>query len=347
MRADVFAGIAWTLLVYDAAADSGDAASRDVFDQLDAVEAALREFGVGTRRLAVGLDLGAFRKSLTTAKPGLVFNLAESLDGSDRLQTIVPMLLEDWRVPFTGCGSAAMLLSNHKIDAKIRLLEGGLPTPAFARLDAGGALRVFPEAAAVSGDWIVKALETHASKHLDDESVLRAPDRETLAERIRAASRRHGEVFFAERFVDGREFNLTVFEGDGGEPEVMPPAEIRFDDLAPERPRIVGYAAKWDEGSDEYHDTVRSFSFEPGDAGLLRRLRELAAAAWRRMGLAGYARVDFRVGADGLPSILEVNTNPCLSPDAGFAAAAREGGVPYAQLVSRIAEAGLRRWSRS
>ena len=52
--------------------------------------------------------------------------------------------------------------------------------------------------------------------------------------------------------------------------------------------------------------------------------------------MSGFARVDFRVGKDGLPLILEINTNPCISPDAGFAAAAAEAGMSYAALIEAI-----------
>lgn len=329
------------LVAYDRAAEFGDAASRDVFDQMDAVEAVLREGGATIRRVGVDLDLGALGSVLETARPDLVFNMLESLGGSDRLQTILPLLLEDWGVPFTGCGSAAMLLSNHKIAAKRRLIERGVPTPGCAWVDRRGKLRFLSDGRE-GGDWIVKALESHASLHLDDSSVLRSPCPEALGEAIRSASRRHGAPFFAERFIDGREFNLSVLAGGGGSPEVLPPAEIRFDGLAVGRPRIVGYAAKWDEDSVEYRDTPRSFVFSDDDAAMLERLGELAAEVWRIMDLAGYARVDFRVDGAGEPWVLEANSNPCLAPDAGLAAAAARSGISYDRLVRRIVDAAMR-----
>jgi D-alanine-D-alanine ligase len=69
---------------------------------------------------------------------------------------------------------------------------------------------------------------------------------------------------------------------------------------------------------------------------LLERIRQLSLAAWTALGLRGYGRVDFRIDAGGLPWILEVNVNPCLSPDAGFAAALARDGVTIAQAVSWI-----------
>ena len=117
---------------------------------------------------------------------------------------------------------------------------------------------------------------------------------------------------------------------------MLPPAEIVFDGYPPGKPRIVGYRAKWDAESFEYRHTVRSFEFERRDAPLVDSLRSLALRCWELFGLRGYARVDFRVDAAGRPWILEVNANPCLSPDAGFAAAAARAGLSFERVVERI-----------
>jgi len=65
-------------------------------------------------------------------------------------------------------------------------------------------------------------------------------------------------------------------------------------------------------------------------------LKDLALRCWKAFGLAGYARVDFRVDGAGRPWILEINTNPCLSPDAGFVAAAARAGLCFDDVVLRI-----------
>ncbi|MDR1744127.1 MAG: D-alanine--D-alanine ligase, partial [Planctomycetota bacterium] len=275
--------------------------------------------------------------------PAAVFNLVESLAGSDRLQTIVPLLLEEWNIPFTGNGSAAMLLSNDKIASKRRLAEFGLPVPACVWIDARGRTRVLPEDlnADARGDWILKAAESHASLFLDDSSILRNATGDEAARRVEAASRERGQPFFAERFIDGREFNLSILEGADGLPATLPAAEINFAALPPGRPRLVGYSAKWDANSAEYHATPRTFDLRDGDQPLVEELRRLSLAVWRAMGLSGYARVDFRVDAAGRPFILEANANPCLSPDAGFAAAAARGGLEYAAMIGKILQTAV------
>jgi D-alanine-D-alanine ligase len=67
----------------------------------------------------------------------------------------------------------------------------------------------------------------------------------------------------------------------------------------------------------------------------------MSRQCWRRFDLNGYARVDFRVDAELQPWILEVNVNPCLSPDAGFAAALERAGIDYASAIQRIVEAAI------
>jgi D-alanine-D-alanine ligase len=181
----------------------------------------------------------------------------------------------------------------------------------------------------------VKPVWEDASVGIDDESVIDAGSRDEL--RLAMAARREkvgGEVF-AETYIDGREFNLSLL-GDRNHPRVLPAAEIEFVNFPGGKPRIVGYAAKWDESSFEYRATARRFDFPAADAPLLSRLGDLAVECWRCFGLSGYARVDFRVDAAGRPFVLEVNANPCLSPDAGFQAAASRAGLSFCTVVEQI-----------
>ena len=126
--------------------------------------------------------------------------------------------------------------------------------------------------------------------------------------------------------------------GRAGRAAAAPPAEIDFSAFPPGKPRIVGYAAKWRDDCFEFQHTPRRFDFDPSDGPLLERLRGLARECWRLFGLRGWARVDFRVDAAGQPWILEVNANPCLSPDAGFAAALARASISFDEAIRRILE---------
>ena len=62
----------------------------------------------------------------------------------------------------------------------------------------------------------------------------------------------------------------------------------------------------------------------------------IALQCWKLFELRGYARVDFRVDAHNRPWVLEVNANPCISPDSGFVAASQKAGLTFEQVIDRI-----------
>ena len=146
---------------------------------------------------------------------------------------------------------------------------------------------------------------------------------------------RTGRPHFAEMFIDGREFNLPMLDSPDG-PQILPLGEMDFSTFPADKPRIIGHRAKWHEDSFEYGNTPRSFQFQEHDRPLVEDLHRLALECWRLFGLRGYVRIDFRVDQAGQPWILEINTNPCLSPEAGYTAALEEAGVEYDEAVRRI-----------
>lgn len=324
-------------ILHNAVAADAAPDDADVLVQAAAVGEALTTLGHEWRTLSCALDLDHVAADLRTQPPDLVFNLVESLGGYGRLIAHVPALLDALGIPYTGAPAEAMLITSNKLLGKAWLATAGLPVPPTAAAHPPCLAHLARVGDAPDGDpqlWVVKSVWEHASIGLDEDTLVAgaAPGPDVLAARALAL----GGDCFAEPFVEGREFNISVLAGGPDGPEVLPPAEIDFGDFPPDKPRLVGYRAKWDEASFEYHHTPRRFDFPPADHALIRLLCDLALEAWRALGLRGYARVDFRVDPAGQPFILEVNTNPCISPDAGFAAAATRAGLGYPAVVSRI-----------
>lgn len=329
------------VILHNAVASDASPSDRDVLVQVDAVREGLASLGLETVVLSCTLDLESLRRELLACGPDVVFNLVESLGGCDGLMHLATSLLDAMGIPYTGSPTGALLLSGNKLLAKSRLVEAGLPTPAWmppaGDVAAGaGALRPprFP------GRFLLKTVQEHASFGLDDSCLEGIEDAATLQERLARHAARIGRPCFAEAYVDGREFNLSLLAGPHG-PEVLPPAEIDFSAFPADKPRIVDYRAKWEEDSFEFRHTPRTFDLPASDQTLLEQLAELARRCWPVFGLRGYARVDFRVDSQGQPWILEVNANPCLAPDAGLAAALQRAGIPFQEAIRRIVNEAL------
>ena len=275
-------------------------------------------------------DDSALRRLIAALRPDVVFNMVEGIGGQGRLAYLAPQQLDRIAIPYTGAGAEALIVTGDKPAAKQALRDHGLPTPDWCEPPRWEGLK--------PGRWIVKAAEEDASLGLDDAAVVGACG---VAARAQACERRYGGRWFAESFIDGREFNISVIEQDGA-PRVLPMAEMTFQRWPADRPRIVGYIAKWDEASLEARQTIRRFGVEEREPALARDLKTLSGRAWALFGCRGTARVDFRVDEGGRPLMLEVNPNPGIAPDAGLAAAAAAAGLGYADLIERIVKEALR-----
>ena len=316
----------------DISEDSGKD-EQDVLVQAESVSGALIDLGHEVLQLPVTLNLQKLERDLAREKPDLVFNLVESLDGTGRFLHFVPSLLEHVSIPFTGSGSESLYITTGKMLAKERLRYAGIPTPDWRTEIVEGV-----QEAEFMTPYIVKPAWEDASVGLDDASIVRTG--EELAEILRKRTERYGNCFI-ESYIDGREFNISLLADGSGGVQILPPAEILFDTFPADKPKIVGYEAKWKSDSFEYNNTPRTFDFPETDAALRDHLTDLSRHCWDAFDLQGYARIDFRVDRDSNPWVIEINANPCISPDAGFTAAAERAGIRYTQMIQRIIESAL------
>jgi D-alanine-D-alanine ligase len=298
---------------------------QDTLDTAAAVAAALGRLGFLSEIVDIGSDFVPLTR-LAARNPHAVFNLVESVGGNGSLAHLPVRLMERLGLRYTGANAGACALTISKIQTKTALTSQGIPTPAWwtGAAEIPGRVRV-----------IVKSDSEHASLGIDANSVVDGRD---AGCEMAGRERRFGGQFFAEEFIEGREFNVALIDEDGA-PMVLPIPEILFDDLPAGRPRIVDYEAKWNPESHAYHNTPRCFGVEDREPVLAAGLTRLALACWHAAGLSGYARVDFRVDCHGRPTVLEINTNPCLAKDAGFVATAATVGILYDDLIARVVSA--------
>jgi D-alanine-D-alanine ligase len=275
-------------------------------------------------------DFEAFERTVSNCNPEVVFNMVEHALGQDQLSAVAPAYLEQMGLRYTGGGAAAIVATCDKPFAKEIMRAAGLPTPDWA---VGPSWRGLEH----GRRYIVKSATEDASLGLDDGAVVMSDAVLTRAEECFEA---YGGRWFAEAYVEGREFNISIMEDDG-ELRVLPLAEITFENWTPGKPRIVGYNAKWADDSEESMNSARSFGVEKECPALAAELTRLTREAWTLFGNRGFARVDFRVDEKGRPFILEVNPNPALDEDAGFAVACAKAGYGYGDTLEKIIAAAL------
>ena len=193
-------------VLHDVMRPQAPADEQDTLVQAREVAAALARLGHRVTLVPFARDAGNTVARLERAGAELVFNLVESIRGEARLHYAAPALLEILGLPFTGAGTAGLICTSDKPLAKRLLAAAGLPTPELAT--SAGELAAWPAGARA----IVKPACENASVGIDAGSVVQGPAR--IAAELDARRRRNGGDWFAERFIDGRELNVSLLRGD-------------------------------------------------------------------------------------------------------------------------------------
>jgi D-alanine-D-alanine ligase len=302
--------------------------SADVLNQVRSIGAALTRMGYRTHEIPFSLDVDSLRENLRRLEPAFVVNLVEEVEEDGSLIHLAPAMLESLGVRYTGCPPGPMYLTTDKILAKRKFLDFGIDTPSWlSRRDSHD----FEAGAAA----IIKAVGEDASIGLDEACVVSGKTEPELLRLLEIKRAETGREHFAERFIEGREFNIGLFGGYQA-PQLLPVAEILFPDDFAVRRRILDYRAKWDETSEQYQRIGRTYDFPARDLPTVAEVQRIAELCWRKFRFKGYARADFRIDSAGKPWLLEINPNPDIGPESGFMAASRRAGLDEEDVLHRI-----------
>lgn len=277
-----------------------------------AVLAALRGQGIEAEGIDAGPDV---IRRLEAGRYDRAFIVLHGRGGEDGT---IQGALETLGLPYTGSGVLGSALSMDKLRSK-RVWQGcGLPTPAYAVLDADTDL-----AAAVGGlrlPLILKPAQEGSSLGMDvvkDAAQLRGAW-ETAA--------RYDAVVIAEEWVAGAEYTAAVIGRD-----VLP--LIRIETPHP----FFDFAAKYTAEDTRYYCPC---GLSPAAE---RALQGLALQAFDALACTGWGRVDLMCDRQGRPWLLEVNTVPGMTDHSLVPKAARQAGMDFPALVRRILALSLER----
>ena len=255
----------------------------------------------------------------------VVFNWCEGLDGMPNAYDRIPPVLEELGFAYTGATAWTLAMTQDKAAAKTILDQLNISTPAW---------RAFRSPDEVE-DWdifpaIVKPAAEHCSFGITDGAVV--SDIEQLRERVATIVKMYGGQALVEDFIEGREFNVSIW--GNGRPAPLPLYEIDFSAIPDPCQRLVDFDAKWTKGSYSYEHTPTRCPAEV-DEDLAERIRATAMAAYYALRVRDYGRIDMRV-RDRQPYVVDVNADPDITIDGGFAKTAAVAGYDYGAAISRI-----------
>ena len=299
------------------------------------VVSTLRKAGHEVRPLGVRDELKPIRDEIEGFKPNVVFSLLEEFRGEVIYDQNVASYLELSRVPYTGCNPRGLMLARGKDLSKTLVHYHRIPVPAFA---------VFPLRRKVQRPkrlglpLIVKSLSEDGSYGISQASVVDSDEK--LAERVAFIHERIGTAAIAEQYVEGREIYVGVLGND--RLRALPVWELQFGNLPEGAWPIATEKVKHDPNYQERRGILHTPAKDLAP-DLAARIQRAAKRIYRTLELDGYARIDFRLSAAGVPYFLEANPNPEIAESQEFAAAALHDGIAYPDLLQRIVALGIRR----
>jgi D-alanine-D-alanine ligase len=273
---------------------------------------ALESLGHEVRTIDVSRDLRALVTALTPS-PDIVFNALHGRGGEDgTVQAVLEML----RIPYTHSGVLASAVAMDKPTAKLVFAEAGLPLAESVVLDRAG----IGEAEPMPRPFVVKPVNEGSSVGVH---IVRCGDNGWLRA---LESWPHGERLMVERYVPGREITVAVM----GE-RTLGALEIR-----PVNGTLYDYDAKYAPGG-SVHVVPAPIHEEAYRAAL-----DIALRAHRALGCRGVSRADLRYddtrGEPGRMVLLEVNTQPGMTPTSLVPEIAAHAGLSFADLVGWMVE---------
>ena len=266
------------------------------------VVSTLRDAGHEVRPLGVQDELKPIRDEIESWKPDVVFNLLEQFHGEAVYDQNVASYLELLRIPYTGCNPRGLVLARGKDLSKKLLTYHRIPLPAFAVFPMRRKIR---RPARLALPLIVKSLNEDASLGIAQASVVDTDEK--LEERVAFIHERIGTAAIVEQYIEGREIYVGVLGND--RLRVLPIWELDFGTMAQGIRPIATERVKHDPQYQERRGIVigPAKDLSPQVSG---RIKSVAKRIYRTLELDGYARIDFRLSADGTPYYIEANPNP-------------------------------------
>jgi D-alanine-D-alanine ligase len=310
----------------------------DSADTIDAVASALAAFG-DVIRLEANED---FPQNLRDARPDIVFNIAEGLNGVNR-EAHIPAICEFYGIPYSASDPFTLSLCLDKARTKEVLAFHGVATAKFAvirELALGGRKEATERLASflrppssLRLPVFVKPVHEGSSKGITEANYCETP--EQLHAQVEFLLERYQQPVLIEEYLPGAEFTCAVL-GNDDDARVLPIVGMNFEALPEGALPVYGFEAKWIW--DRPEKPLEIFECPARITEELRcAIEQVVLRAYRVLGCRDWSRIDVRLDAAGKPNVVEVNPLPGILPNPAdnscFPKAARAAGMSYDELI--------------
>jgi D-alanine-D-alanine ligase len=310
-----------------------DLSEKSFLKELNIIKRILKKKYTQVETLAIDKDVQKTIGGINSYKPDIIFNFVESVEGITAYEYCMAGLFELLAVEYTGCEAISLGNCLDKARTKDILQSFGIATPTYIKLTPNA--RFTQKVIDLNYPVILKLLKEDASIGISEYSVVN--NYTELRKHFNFLSDTYKQEIILEEYIEGRELNVAILNN-----RILPVSEIDFHGLPAKLPKIVTYDGKWIEKSIYYNHTKPVCPTKINDRSL-KRIEKVALYAFEALSCRDYARIDIRLGKRGVPYVIEVNPNPDISTDSGFARAALADGIIHEELLVTIANFALQR----
>lgn len=320
----------------DESAKANDLSENNFIKELEKVEQSLSKYFTEVKSLAVDRNVQKVINSINSFNPDVIYNFVESVEGISSYEWCMAGLFELLRYEITGCSPITLGNCLNKARTKAILKSREILTPEHRTLKK--TKRFTEKEIKLLYPMILKLMNEDASIGISEFSVVK--NYSELRKQFSFLVETYNQDIILEEYIQGRELNVAILGG-----RALPISEINFTGLPEDFPNIVTYDGKWTEGS-VYYNYTKPVCPAPLPERIKKKIQMTAIASYDALNCRDYARVDIRLSNDGVPYVIEVNPNPDISSDSGFARAAASAGISYDDLLNTIANFALIRKRR-
>jgi D-alanine-D-alanine ligase len=298
-----------------------ETAEFDKQETIDAIENSLKIMGHKTE--AIGNAFQLIEAIAAGRRWDIVFNIAEGLYGDGR-ESVVPAILDQYKIPYVFSGPVIMGLSLNKHLAKLVVSAAGVPVSPGLLIgdlkDLDKCKLIYP--------LFVKPVSEGTGKGITEKSLVTSPGE--LSKIVDWIIGEFKQPALVEEYLPGREFTVGVV-GSNEDALAIGGMEVICADNLP-------YSVEVKENYQNY------CSYKPLDADIEGECKKVALDAWKALGAVDAGRIDLKADRNGKICFIEANPLAGLNPvHSDLPILARMYGIEYQKLMEEIMKSALKR----